>query len=128
MLTAAQMLERARPLAEEAVAKAERCAGSRMVAYEQVASTIGVSASWLRKLIKRDDSVKEIAAHEYFNLFYVYDRVCVLVEEKEAGEQKRIAQLREAANAALKGTDRLVSGVAGEATPRTSAEVNGEGD
>lgn len=59
MLVAATILDRTRGMAGALVDRAERESGSRMRAYERVASTVGVSASWLRKFVRCYASAKE---------------------------------------------------------------------
>ena len=58
MLIAATILDQTRRMAGALVERAERDVGSRMSAYERVATTIGVSASWLRKFVRGYVDVK----------------------------------------------------------------------
>lgn len=74
----------------------ERRTGSRMMAYEIVAQTVGTSAEWLRKFIASKEA-KEPRVTVGFNLMQVYSRICERVEQAGANEQK----LKEEIDAAL---------------------------
>lgn len=124
MITADAIAEQARPFAVALVQTAEPRTGSRMRAYEHVAATVGVSASWLRKLIGRQHVV--IAAHEYLNLADAYRSLCEQIEAKAAQEQQQAAVLRETLDALLSCTSIVVESpkgkaAAGEAYPRSTA-------
>ncbi len=93
IVTADEMEERARPVARALVEHHERLTGSRMAAYEGVASWIGVSSSWLRKLIGRQPSTA-LGAHEYINLVSAYRSVCERVEAAGKNERAKAAILR----------------------------------
>ena len=86
------------------VEREERRTGSRMVAYEIVAQTVGTSAEWLRKFISSNEA-KEPRMTVGFNLIQVYRRVCERVEQ--AGDSER--QLREQIDAALQSAGLLVA-------------------
>ena len=88
MITAADGIDRARPFAAALVEREERRSGSRMSAYAAVARTVGVSESWLRKLLGRQPVV--VAVHEYINLASAYVASCERIEA-EADRQRRIA-------------------------------------
>ncbi len=82
-----------------------------MSAYSVVANSLGVSESWLRKLIGRQPVV--VAAHEYLNLAALYVRLCERIEAEAEHERRRAAALREAAHAALESHRGVVA-----STPR----------
>lgn len=125
MLTAPQTAEQARPFAAELVARVERQTGSRMAAYERVASTVGVSARWLRKLIGRQPI--ELAAHEYLNIVAAYRSLCERIEAEAELERARAAALRRQADEALRGAMAPLAGVAGppESGARSCADQRG---
>jgi hypothetical protein len=109
MWTREQLLTEARPLAVEIVAAKKRATGSKMAAYDRAAEAIGVSASWLRKLIGRQPDVR-IDGHELLNLWAVhrrvcgaYERACERVEAAAERERRRTAALEEEFDAALAG-------------------------
>ena len=86
------------------VDREERRTGSRMVAYEIVAQTVGTSSEWLRKFLS-SNGAKEPRMTVGFNLIQVYRRVCERVEQ--AGDQER--QLKEEIDAALESAGLLVA-------------------
>lgn len=114
MMTAADALSYARPFAAALVERDERTAGSRMAAYEMVAQRIGVSPSWLRKLVGRQPGLV-VEAHEYLNIAAAYRRLCERVEAEAERERALAAALREKADAALASAPGMVAGVAREA-------------
>jgi hypothetical protein len=103
MVNAADTLEQARPWAVALVENQERNAGSRMAAYERVASMVGVSPSWLRKLIGRAPEVKEIATHETMNLAAAYSALCLRIEAAAERERQAAAAMRRQADAIVQG-------------------------
>ncbi len=94
------------------VEREERRAGSRMIAYENVASKIGASSSWLRKFLRDDASVSTIV----FNILSQYESLCSRVELETENELAKIARLRGEIDAA---TPRALGALEGEG--RTSA-------
>ena len=91
------------------VDREERRTGSRMLAYEIVAQTVGISPEWLRKFVKSNEA-KEPRLTVGFNLIQVYRQVCERVEQ--AGDRER--KLKEEIDAALESAGLLV-----DATQRT---------
>ncbi len=87
------------------VEREERRTGSRMVAYEIVAQTVGTSAEWLRKFIS-SNAAKEPRVTVGFNLILVYRRVCNRVERAEEAENK----LKDEIDAALESLGLVVEG------------------
>lgn len=111
IMSATDMQERARPFARALVEHQERRTGSRMAAYEGVASWVGVSSSWLRKLIGRQNV--DLGAHEFFNLASVYRSVCERIEADAQHQRALAAALRGKADEAMGsglGVDLRVSG------------------
>lgn len=86
------------------VEREERRTGSRMVAYEIVAQTVGTSSEWLRKFISSNEA-KEPRMTVGFNLIQVYRQVCERVEQ--AGDKER--KLKEDIDAALESAGLLVA-------------------
>lgn len=107
MITASEAIGRAHPFAAALVEREERRIGSRMAAYEAVANRVGVSASWLRKLLGRQPLVVE--AHEYLNLAAAYRALCERVEAEAELERQRIAALKGHADAALESGSEVVA-------------------
>jgi hypothetical protein len=92
-----------RNVAAALVDREERRTGSRMVAYEIVAQTVGTSAEWLRKFIS-PNGPKEPGLTLGFSLMQVYHQVCNRVEQ--AGDRER--KLKEDIDAALESAGLLV--------------------
>ncbi len=92
-----------RSVAAALVDREERRVGSRMVAYEIVAQSVGTSAAWLRSFLSTNGA-KEPRFTVGMNLIEAYRRVCERVEQ--AGDRER--QLKESINAALESFEVLV--------------------
>jgi len=86
------------------VTREERRTGSRMVAYETVAQSVGTSAEWLRKFVSTNGA-KEPRITVGLNLIQFYRRVCERVEQ--AGDRER--ELKEEIDAALESAGLLVA-------------------
>lgn len=107
-----------RSVAAALVDREERRVGSRMVAYEIVAQSVGTSAAWIRSFISTNGA-KEPRLTVGFNLIEVYRRVCERVEQ--AGDRER--RLKEEIDAALESFDLLVA--TAKRTDSGAAAVNG---
>jgi hypothetical protein len=81
------------------VEREARRVGSRTVAYEIVAQTIGVSSSWIRKFLSRNETVSEPRITLFQNIRASYDALCNRVEQEHQAELQRIAALRSEMNA-----------------------------
>lgn len=68
--------------------------GSRTVAYEVVAQTIGASSSWVRKFISYDDKVAEPRITLFHNIASYYNNVCERIEAENRNDELRLQQLR----------------------------------
>ena len=97
-----------RSAAAALVDREERRTGSRMVAYEIVAQTVGTSATWLRSFLSTNGA-KEPRFTVGLNLIQVYRRVCERVEQ--AGDRERL--LKEEIDAALESAGLLVAPATG---------------
>ena len=92
-----------RSVAAALVDREERRTGSRMVAYEVVAQSVGTSSTWLRSFLSTNGA-KEPRLTVGLNLIQAYRRICERVEQ--AGDRER--QLKEEINAALESFQILV--------------------
>lgn len=92
-----------RSAANALVDREEHRTGSRMLAYQIVAQTVGTSSEWLRKFISEKEG-KEPRITVGFNLLELYHRVCDRVEQ--AGDNEKL--LKGEINAALESFDLLV--------------------
>jgi hypothetical protein len=107
-------------IASALVERAERQSGSRMAAYQIVASTVGTSADWIRRFVNGYD-VKEPGWTVGWNLIdhynKIYDRVCDRVELEIATERSKIHALKEQTDATATTVDRMVQSLARAQTP-----------
>lgn len=89
----------------ELVSKEEKRVGSRMLAYENIARTIGSSASWVRKFISNSEEVKEPRLTLFQNIRASYENLCSRVEEENRSDERRLMLVKGELNAATKGFD-----------------------
>lgn len=82
--------------------------GSRTVAYEVVAQTIGASTSWIRKFLTYDDKVAEPRYALFHNIASYYDSICTRVEQEQQTERARYAALKVEIDAITTSFDRMV--------------------
>lgn len=111
MISATDAMQRTRPLAEALVDRERQRRGSKMSAYAAVADLVGVSESWIRKLLGGRPVIIEL--HHYLSLAEAYRRVCERVEAERDLERTRFLALRSEADAALEGNLGLVVRPAG---------------
>lgn len=77
--------------------------GSRTVAYEVVAQTIGASSSWVRKFLTYDDRVAEPRMTLFHNIATYYNNVCERIEAENRNDELRYLKLRGRMNAFAQG-------------------------
>lgn len=94
--------------------------GSRTVAYEVVAQTIGASSSWIRKFLSDNEAVKEPRMTLFSNIRASYESLCTRVEQEHQSELVRLAKLRRQIDAVTAGFGEAVANTAG-ASPRGKA-------
>lgn len=85
------------------IEREERRTGSRDVAFEVVAQTVGASSSWLKKFLGRHAEVKEPRITLFLNIRSAYDSLCTRIEQENRLEEARIAALRSALHAPTEG-------------------------
>jgi hypothetical protein len=98
------------------IADREREAGSRMVAYADVAREVGVSKDWLRKFATDHADVKELRWSIGWNVFDRYQRLCERIEADTAVKRMRVESLRKQVDA----VDASVAGLGQVAVARAS--------
>lgn len=103
MLSADAVLSRTRPVLCALVDRERSRSGSKMTAYARVAAKIGVTASWVRKLIGRQPIGLE--AHVYLNIHAAYVRMCERIEAENDHTRQLLAVLEEQSHEALEGFD-----------------------
>jgi hypothetical protein len=95
----------------------ERRLGSRDLAYEIVAQTVGASSSWLKKFLGRHAEVKEPRITLFLNIRQAYENLCTRVEQEHRLEEARIAALRKQLDAPVTGFVEMVSRSSAKAAP-----------
>ena len=98
-----------RSMASELVRREERRVGSRTVAYEIVAQTVGISSSWLRKFVSERSEVKEPRITLFQNIRVAYDNLCERVEQENRNDELRLRLLRDETNAATESVHAQVN-------------------
>ena len=99
--------------------------GSRTVAYEIVAQTIGTSSSWIRKFLSYDGVVKEPRYALFQNIASYYDNICTRVENEQNSERRKLAQLRVEIDALTQSFNRMDGNTqAAQSRPTPSATVD----
>lgn len=76
------------------VEKETRRVGSRTVAYEIVAQTVGTSSSWIRKFLAKSEEVKEPRITLFQNIRSAYDQLCERVESENRTDELRLNALK----------------------------------
>ena len=101
MSTAADLTDLTRAMASELVEREERRSGSRMIAYRDVGSAVGASASWIRKFVAGSAEAKEPRWSVGLQIIAAYDRLCSRIEQEAELERRRILALRGKIDAAF---------------------------
>lgn len=102
MISSAQINGHTRLQATELFESAKRKLGSKMLAYERVASAIGVSPGWFRKYVKGYEA-KEPKASVYENIRAHYSAFCERIEQENEQDELRLHALRRELNARTEG-------------------------
>jgi hypothetical protein len=99
MTSSAQLMSTARSAGFALVQREAHRTGSKMVAYENVASAVGASSSWLRRFVKGypDAGLSFVTG---CNLIGLYEQWCVRVEKDNTQREEELFALREQINAA----------------------------
>jgi hypothetical protein len=102
-MSPAALTSMTRSMAGELVHREERRVGSRTVAYEIVAQTVGVSSSWLRKFLADRGEVKEPRITLFHNIRAAYDNLCERVERENEQDELRLRALKGQLHAVTEG-------------------------
>lgn len=92
-----------RSAAAALVEREERRTGSRMVAYEVVAQTIGSSASWVRAFLGKSEGVKEPRITLFQNIRASYENLCSRVEQENRADELRLKLIKGEIDAVTEG-------------------------
>jgi hypothetical protein len=87
------------------VDREERRLGSRMVAYEIVAQTIGASSSWVRAFLGKSEAVKEPRITLFQNIRASYENLCSRVEQENRADELRLKLIKGEIDAVTEGFD-----------------------
>lgn len=87
------------------VEREERRTGSRTVAYEIVAQTIGSSSSWIRKFLAKSEEVKEPRITLFQNIRANYENLCSRVEQENREDERRLMLIKGEIDAVVEGFD-----------------------
>jgi hypothetical protein len=80
-MSAAALTSSTRSALGALVERETRRVGSRTVAYEIVAQSVGSSSSWIRKFLAKSEGVKEPRITLFQNIRANYDNLCNRVEQ-----------------------------------------------
>lgn len=94
--------------------------GSRTVAYEVVAQTIGASSSWIRKFLSDNEAVAEPRMTLFSNIRASYENLCTRVEQEHQSELVRLAKLRRQIDAVTAGFGETLAAPTGAPTRGTT--------
>ena len=119
MNAAVGILDRTRGMTAALVERAERETGSRMSAYERVAATVGMSASWVRKFVAGNDDAKCPSLIAGLNIISQYDALCRRIEAAADNEKARADKL-------WRDADALGAGAASMVARMEAKETSGE--
>lgn len=96
-MTATAIINETRAKAKHLVRREEYHTSSRMLAYHNVGSMVGTSASWLRKFVNGYDAGLSFVTG--MNILALYERHCTRVEQEAAATNQRAAFIEEATHA-----------------------------
>lgn len=85
------------------VDREERRTGSRTVAYEIVAQSVGSSSSWVRKFLARSEEVKEPRITLFQNIRASYENLCSRVEQENRNDEQRLRLIKGEIDAITEG-------------------------
>lgn len=85
------------------VDREERRTGSRTVAYEVVAQSVGASSSWVRKFLAKSHEVKEPRITLFQNIRASYDNLCTRVEHENRSDELRLRLIKGEIDAVTEG-------------------------
>jgi hypothetical protein len=105
------------------VEREERRVGSRTVAYEIVAQSVGASSSWIRKFLAKSEEVKEPRITLFQNIRASYENLCNRVEQENRDDERRLMLIKGDLNAVVEGFGAEV-GPKGQDYIRAASEVD----
>ena len=111
------------------VSHKEQQSRSRMLAYSQVARSVGASSSWLRKFVSDNDGAREPRWSVGEKIIQQYRSVCARIEADAIARNQRAQQYKGAINAILECNQTMGESVSGRAemAARMAQGEGGEG-
>jgi hypothetical protein len=91
------------------VEREERRTGSRTLAYEIVAQTVGSSSSWVRKFLAKSEEVKEPRITLFQNIRASYENLCSRVEQENRDDEQRLMFIKGEIDAVTEGFGEEIS-------------------
>ena len=85
------------------VDREERRTGSRTLAYEIVAQSVGSSSSWVRKFLAKSEEVKEPRITLFQNIRASYENLCNRVEQENRNDEQRLMLIKGDIDAVTEG-------------------------
>jgi hypothetical protein len=102
-MSAAALTSSTRSALGALVEREARRVGSRTVAYEIVAQSVGSSSSWIRKFLAKSEGVKEPRITLFQNIRANYDNLCNRVEQENRNDELRLMLIKGEMDAATEG-------------------------
>lgn len=110
MSDVAHMTSLPRSTVELWVRREQQRTGSRMVAYKNIASAVGTSASWVRKFYSGSPEVKEPSWSIGVKIITAYGQTCERLDRLAEAEQAEAQNLKRLIHAATAITMEVVEG------------------
>jgi len=85
------------------VERETRRTGSRTLAYEIVAQSVGSSSSWIRKFLSKSEEVKEPRITLFQNIRASYENLCSRVEQENRNDEQRLMLIKGEIDAVTEG-------------------------
>lgn len=85
------------------VDRESRRTGSRTLAYEIVAQSVGSSSSWIRKFLAKSVEVKEPRITLFQNIRANYENLCNRVEQENRNDELRLRLIKGEIDAVTEG-------------------------
>jgi hypothetical protein len=85
------------------VDREQRRTGSKTLAYEIVAQSVGTSASWIQKFIAKSEEVKEPRITLFQNIRANYENLCNRVEQENRNDELRLRLIKGEIDAVTEG-------------------------
>jgi hypothetical protein len=85
------------------VEREARRTGSRTLAYEIVAQSVGASSSWVRKFLAKSEEVKEPRITLFQNIRASYENLCSRVEQENRNDELRLMLIKGEIDAVTEG-------------------------